>query len=342
MARRVFAFFVSLVLLFSFASCGGPPADSPDGADDNTRLITDMLGREVRIPEQIETVAVIYGVATNFLLPLGVADRLVAINASWGIISVVAPELADLDTVGQGAVDLEKLAQLNPDVFIHRANDIRTIDAVTALGIPVIAIQPETTEQILETLLLLGDVFGVGSRARELVDYYNSKTLFAQELVSAVPENERKTAVMMGSELGKVAGGDMLQSAMIETAGGVSAARDIHTGQTWPVVGTETIFDWNPDFIFCTNSKTSDYTPEELLRDPVWSGMRAVQTGHVYKMPSAVDSWEFPGLATCLGFLWMLSRMYPQLYPEADFLAEVDAYYELAYGMTFDREFLGY
>lgn len=342
MAKRIAAILLTLSLLLCMAGCGGSPGTADPSPQPGQREITDMLGRTVIIPNEVQTAAVIYGVATNLLLPLGVADRLVAVNASWGILNVVMPELADLDTVGQGAVDLEKLAQLNPDVFIHRANDLRTIDAVEALGIPVIAIEPENTEKVLETLLLLGDVFGVDDRARTLVDYYNDRVAFAQDLVSSIPQDQRKTAIMMGSELGKVAGGDMLQSAMIETAGGINMARDIHTGQTWPVVGTETIFDWNPDFIFCTNSKTSDYTPESLAEDAYWRELTAVRDEHIYKMPSTVDSWEFPGLATCLGFLWMLSQMYPDLYSEAEFIAEVDLYYELAYGRTFDREFLGY
>ncbi|NLW78951.1 MAG: ABC transporter substrate-binding protein [Ruminococcaceae bacterium] len=355
MRLRILSLAVALLLLLGLAGCSNTPrpasgsssaASQPQPAASAsapaTRQVVDMLGRTVTLPETVETAAIIYGVATNLMLPLGVADRLVAINASWGILNVVAPELADLDTVGQGAVDLEKLAQMNPDVFIHRANDQRTITAVEKLGIPVVAIEPEDTDKMLETLLLLGEVFGVTERAVELVAYYNDKVQFAQDLVADIPENARKTAIMMGSELGKVAGGDMLQSAMIETAGGINMARDIQTGQTWPVAGTEQIFSWNPDYIFCTNSKTSDYTPEGLLQDPHWSELAAVQGAHLYKMPSTVDSWEFPGLATCIGFLWMLNQMYPERYDDAAFAAEVDAYYQLAYGQTFSREFLGY
>lgn len=339
MLRRFLSFALTLLLLFMLVGCTGT---LPQSTSASTRTVVDMLDRRVEIPARVESAAVIYGVATNLMLPLGLADRLVAINATWGILGEVEPALKELPTVGQGSVDLEKLAQINPDVFIHRGNDQRTIDAVSGLGIPVVAIQPETTEQILETYLLLGNVFSVEERAQQVVNYYNDKVQFAKDLVAEIPQEKRPTAIMMGSELGKVAGGDMLQSAMIEAAGGVNMAADIRTGQTWPMVGTEQIFSWDPDFIFCTNGKSSDYTPESLLQDPVWDEMTAIENNRIYKMPSEVDSWEFPGLATSLGFLWMLHQMYPELYGEEAFLAEVDAYYEFAYGKTFEREFLGY
>jgi hypothetical protein len=34
--------------------------------------------------------------------------------------------------------------------------------------------------------------------------------------------------------------------------------------------------------------------------------------------------------------------MYPEYYSEAEFLQEVDLFYETAYGMTFALDFLGY
>lgn len=340
--RRGIALLLAVTSMFSLWACEGRTESAASETPlPGMRTVVDMAGRRVHIPEKIESVAIIYGVVINFMLALDVGDRLTAVNATWSVYDRVEPKLLEADTVGQGAVDLEKLAKLQPDLFIHRANEPKTIEAIEALGIPVIAVQPETTEQILETLLLLGDVFGKEERAQELVDYYHSKVALAQSIVEKIPKGERKTAIMMGSELGKVAGGDMLQSDMIETAGGINLAKAIRTGQTWPVVGMETIFEWNPDYIFCTNSKSADYSPEGLLADTVWSEVTAVRQGQVVKMPSEVDSWEFPGLVTCLGFLWMLSEMYPEHYSKDAFLLEVDGFYQMAYGMTFDRDYLG-
>ena len=237
---------------------------------------------------------------------------------------------------------MEAMAKLNPDVFIHRATDVDTLKSVSALGIPSIGIAPESTEEILQTVLLLGKVLGVEERANILMDYYNERVEFAKNITSNIPVDKRYTAIVMGSEIGKVASGNMLQSYLIETAGGINMAKDIESKEIWPVVGAEKIFQWNPDFIFLTNSIASKYNLDDLMTDPAWSELNAVKNKRVLLVPSDRDSWEFPGLATVLGFLWMLNQMYPALYSEEEFLLEVDEFYDTAYGITFTKDYLGY
>ncbi|NLZ38436.1 MAG: hypothetical protein GX893_02360 [Firmicutes bacterium] len=75
---------------------------------------------------------------------------------------------------------------------------------------------------------------------------------------------------------------------------------------------------------------------------PTWQNVTAVKEKQIFLVPTDKDSWEYPSLSTCLGFLWMLCKMYPDYYSEEEFLQEVDLFYETAYGMKFDLEFLGY
>ncbi|MBQ9992910.1 MAG: ABC transporter substrate-binding protein [Firmicutes bacterium] len=329
-----------LPFLFACAEEASVPVHKVPGEDE--KLVIDLAGREVIVPKNVETAALIYGPATNFLLALGVADRLVAINATWGFYNLVEPSLERAGTIGRGSLDMEALANYNPDVFIHKASDTRTLEAVEALGIPAVGLWPESIEDIMQTIRVLGETFSVEERAESLIEYYNSKVEKAAKLLESVPMEERKTAIVMGAEVGRVANGTMLQSFMLETAGAENMAKDVVSMQTWPLVGTEKIFEWDPDFIFCSNSNVAEYKVEELLADPTWSELKAVKDGHVLLVPSDTDSWEFPGMASCLGLLWMLSQMYPDVYSEEDFLVEVDAFYEFMYGMTFDREYLGY
>ena len=111
--------------------------------------------------------------------------------------------------------------------------------------------------------------------------------------------------------------------------------------QPWPVV-VQKRFLPESDFIFCTNGSASEYEPADLLNDPNWQNITAVKNKKVLLVPTDKDSWEYPSLSTCLGFLWMLCQMYPEYYSEAEFLQEVDLFYETAYGMTFALDFLGY
>lgn len=343
-AKRSISAMLAVVMLFLMTACGdnSNKDDANKASKKDTKIVVDQTGRKVKIPKNVKSVAYAYRVATTFLISLGVGDRVVAANTGLMFYTDVCPTLEDAGSIGRGDIDLESLAKYKPDVVIHKSADKKTIEAVEKMGIPVIGIAPESMDGILETIKILGEVFDKQDRANELIKYYNDKISFAQNLVKDIPENERKTAIAMGSELGRVAGGDMLQSYLIETAGGKSCAKDVKNNQSWVTVGTEQIFKWNPDFIFCTSPSSAEYTIDQIMKDTAWKGLDAVKNKRVLTVPSNMDSWEFPGMSSMLGMLWMLSQMYPDKYSQQDFLKEVDAFYQTVYGKTFDREYLGY
>ncbi|MEG0978442.1 MAG: ABC transporter substrate-binding protein [Oscillospiraceae bacterium] len=342
-AKRAISAILACIMIFSITACSkGEKDKEKEPQKANTKVIVDQSGRKVEIPKEIKSVAFVYGVATSFLIALDVGDRVVAANAGMKFYTDACPALEDAGTVGRRDVDLEALAKYKPDIFIHKAADTKTIEAVEKLGIPTVAIAPESMTDILETIKILGEVFGKQDRAKEIINYYNEKINFSKNLVKDIPQEKRKTAIMMGSELGRIAGGDMLQSFLIETAGGINSAKDIKNDQIWMNVGVEKVFQWNPDFIFCTNSASADYSLDRIMKDPAWQGMTAVKQKHMLTVPSNMDSWEFPGMSSLLGAMWMLSQMYPEKYSEQDFLKEIDSFYQFVYGKTFDRDYLGY
>jgi ABC-type Fe3+-hydroxamate transport system substrate-binding protein len=242
--------------------------------------------------------------------------------------------------VGKGVADIEALAELKPDLFIHKASDTETLDAVSKLGIPSIGIEVETPDDMLVAMDILGKILGAEDKASELSGYYMDSVKASDERSETVPEDERKTAIVMGSSIGKVADGTMLQGTMIEHAGGVNAARDLEASELWPTAGTEQIFSWNPDYIFITGG--ASYSPQDIYTDPAWSEMKAVKDRHVYLMPSEADSWEFPGVVSSLGIEYMQSVMYPDVLPEEQLVKDVENFYEVAYGASFSREELGF
>ncbi|NLM20910.1 MAG: ABC transporter substrate-binding protein, partial [Peptococcaceae bacterium] len=260
--KKFTALFLTLLLLLVFTGCSPasePPADTADGNQAETFTITDQAGRTVEIPNNVESVAMTWGPAANFVLALGKGDIISAFNYSGEFAAKVSPNLANVSSVGKGKPDMEALAKLKPDVFIHKANDTATLEAVQDLGIPAVGIYSETQDDLLVATELVGKVLGAEEQATKLINFYNEKINFAADLVKDIPADERKTVIVMGSEIGKVANGTMLQSFLIETAGGINLAKDIVSEETWPTVGTEQIFSWDPDYIFCVNSSQATY-----------------------------------------------------------------------------------
>lgn len=350
MKKRILSLILIVCLLTaSLCACGGektPELESSEPAgtileETETDLtIVDQAGRIVTVPKDYDSVALCYRVVIRFLLSLDQGDKIKGIGKTEEFLEVLEPGLKDAADVGKGVADIEALAELQPDIFFHKSHDTETLEAVEALGIPSVGIDVETPESMIVALDVLGKVCGEEEKAKQLIDYYNEKLEDAEEKTASI--EEKKTAVIMGSSIGKVADASMLQGEMIERAGGINVAAELDATELWPTAGTEQIFTWNPDYIFITGSESAVYTVEDILHDPAWSEMTAVKNKDVYVMPATVDSWEFPGVVSTLGIDYMMHIMYPDLMSDQELEERVNEFYQLSYGQIFDRDYLGY
>lgn len=334
----------------TLSGCGAENSSSAGGAvpgtviseTDSELTVVDQAGREVTVVKDPQSIALCYRVVIRFLINLDVGDRITGIGKSEPFLEEIQPSLKDCADVGKGVADIEALAELKPDLFIHKASDVESLEAVQKIGIPAIGIDVETPENMITALSLLGKVCGAEQKAQELIDYYQNSIERSEELAAEISDDERKTAVVMGSSIGKVADGSMLQGKMLEMAGAVNCAAGLKATELWPQAGVEQIFSWDPDYIFITGSEGAVYTAEDIYKDPAWSELKAVKNRHVLTIPAKRDSWEFPGVISALGIDYMMSVMYPDLMSDESLEENVSAFYELAYGKTFSREELGY
>ncbi|MBQ3292272.1 MAG: ABC transporter substrate-binding protein [Mogibacterium sp.] len=352
--RSIALILISFLILSSamLAGCSkdSTPGNGPDQDSYGTIVsetgeeltVIDQAGREVTVTRDPESIALCYRVVIRFLINLGVGDRITGIGKSEAFLEEVQPSLKDCTDVGKGVADIEALAELKPELFIHKASDTETLEAVQKIGIPSIGINVETPEDMIVAVDLLGKVCGAEEKAQQIAEYYRNSISRSEEMTSQIDEGERKTAIVMGSSIGKVADGSMLQGRMLETAGAVNCAGELKATELWPNAGTEQIFSWDPDYIFITGSEGRVYSAEDIYNDPSWSELKAVKNKHVLTIPSEKDSWEFPGVLSALGIEYMISAMYPELISEEELEKDVGALYELAYGRAYTREELGY
>lgn len=323
-------------------SASAEPSEAPAldaSAKPESVTVTDAAGREVTLKQPVESVLTVYGI--KYVLALGLGDKLV--NGSKRPFDLaICPDLANGVTFGSDQMNAESIASIDPDVFIHKAGASELMDALDELGINSIGIYMETPEEVVSTIELLGKALGADERAAELVKYYQNLMTVGSGLTANVAEGDKPTAILMGNTIGKVAHSAMLQSIMIESAGGINLAADVEGEGTWPVVGVEQIFEWDPEFIFIMNSTSRDYDVESIMADPAWADLTAVKNGNVFVVPSDTDSWEYPCMQSALGTIWMISKMYPELLSDADLVKYVDDFYDFVYGVHFTREELNY
>ncbi len=348
--KRIISILITALLLCGLlCSCGegkGEPPESTEPAGtvlaetEDSLTIVDQAGREVEVKKDPQSIALCYRVVIRFLLNLDQGDKITGIGKTEDFLQELQPSLANCMDVGKGVADIEALAELKPDLFFHKASDRDTLQAVEEIGIPAVGIDVETPEEMITALDLMGKVCGAEEKAEQLIRYYNKKLDKTEKLVASV--KEKKTAVLMGSSIGKVADKTMLQGEMIRRAGGLNCAEELEASELWPSAGAEQIFSWDPDYIFITGSESANYTAEDILKDPAWSEMKAVKQKHVYVMPAKADSWEFPGIVSVLGTDYMIHKMYPQLLSDEQLKQNVEECYQLSYGRTIERSKLGY
>ncbi len=346
--RKCFALMLACLMCLSLAACarnGTRPADQQKG---ETITVTDMLGRKVEVPKDTKstTVASTYGVVVPFLVTLEAGDRAKAVNfKNKKFYRLVDDPILKAGSIGtRVSVDSEALATADPDVYICRTTDKADIELTERLGIPAVAITAEVPEEVFEAYELLGKVLGCEERAEEVVGYLKNELKDIDALAATIPEDDKVTALCMGSLLSRVASEDMLQTMLLKRVGAISLADGIKSEQEryWADCGVEKIFELDPDFLFVTSSAALNYSMDDFYKDKSWAAMKAVKNEHVYQIPSKLDSWDMPGPGFILAMYYMMHVMYPDVCTAEMLQTEIDDYYNYFFGRTFTGEEIGY
>ncbi len=344
--KRIFALIFALLMCFSFVACG-TTAQNDEESKQDTVTVVDMMKREVEIPANTKanTVGATYGVATPFLSTLGVSDRVLACTfKSKGFFRLVDEVIVNASNIGNNELDSESLAAIAPSIYICKGKpqDYDKIETATKLGIPVLTISSEDPDEVIYCYEMLGKAFGVEERANEIIEYYKAQLAEIDKLASTIPEDKKVTALCMGSDLGRIAGDDMLQTTMLKRAGAKTIVDDVKGDKWWVNAGVEDVFSRDPEYLFITSSSVLSYKIDELYEDSAWTAMTAVKNHNIYQIPSKFDSWDMPGPGFVLAMYFMMHSMYPDVVSTEMMQEKTDEYYETLYGKALTGDEIGY
>lgn len=321
--KRFLAMLLALSLLLSLTVC----------VQAEPVVLTDMAGREVSIEAVPERIVSGYYISTSTLIALGLSDKLVGIEAKADkrpIYKLSAPQLIELPNVGTAKeFNPEGCLALEPDLVILPLKLKSAAQTLEELGIPVLLVNPESQEQLMEMIALLGDATGTADRAGELADYIQTQQAALAELLA---DADAPTVYLGGnSALLSTAGQAMYQSDMIVHAGGVNVAAEIQDTY-WVDISYEQLLAWDPEYIILASD--ASYTAEDVLADENLKDCTAVKNGNVYHLPSDVESWDSPVPSGFLGSCWMASVLHGDLITESDCTAWINEFYGTFYGFT--------
>lgn len=360
--RQLLALFICLVmsvsLLTGYSETKAATEESTQSAEQDatqetaeTREITDMAGRKVTVPtaENIESVFSAGPVAAIFLYMV-VPDKLLGWNYELNDVekSIILDKYQDLPNFGMGdAVNYEAVIAANPTIAINsgKINDamVSDCDALSeSLGIPVVAVDNELNNSA-EAFRFMGELLGVEDHAEELAQY--AEQVFTDiNVLSDIPE-EKKVSVYFGN------GEDSLETAprgsqhaqILDAINAVNVA-DLELGDGSRVqISAEQLLAWDPDVIVVNGEPKADKSgssaAEDILSNPDYASLKAVQDQKVYGTPNAPFSWvDRPaGPNRLIGMRWFSALIYPE-YIKCDINEEIHKFFDLFYHVDLSDE----
>jgi iron complex transport system substrate-binding protein len=127
----------------------------------------DALGRTVTLKTPPKRIVSMAPSLTEILYYLGLADRIAGVTQ----FSYYPPETAQKPNVGSYVnLNAEKIVSLNPDLAIGTkdGNKPTTVKLLEQAGIPVYIVNPRNIKDVIGTIHEIGELCGVGVRAKEL------------------------------------------------------------------------------------------------------------------------------------------------------------------------------
>lgn len=301
--------------------------------------ITDMLGRELTVPEQIDSVIATSPPSTILVYMLA-PDKV----AGWNFINSFNHTLMDekylnLPVIGgwygTESGNYETMISMNPDIVIEgyntqgdlkdtilpRQENFGSIPVVAVSGSTVYVLKSEPTIEFMGTLLDCED------QADKLIDFRNSILTEINDTIKEIPEDQRVHVYYAEGPKGLATDPSGSQhSQVIDICGGINVANvTLTSGNGMTPVSMEDVMAWNPEVIL-THS-TQFYN--SVYSDPLWANIDAVANKRVYLAPQNPFCWiDRPqGPHLILGTAWTAKVLYPDQFSDMDLESLTSEFY---------------
>jgi iron complex transport system substrate-binding protein len=265
--------------------------------------VRDAFDRSVTVPARPQRIVAIFASNVEMLAALGLADRIVGIEA----FTRYPPEVLGKPLVGgRLGFSVDEVVAQRPDLVVvtpsrQAANQL--IDPMERLGIPIVVLLQRNVEEILSNIRLLARLCGVAERGEALVAGLQGRLDKVERRVAGLkPPSVVMITGRLGNGLLLVTRPGTYTGDAIVRAGG----RLAFDGGIIAQVSPEAIFNSDPDMLLFAGAEKD---MKELIGRPGWSDMRAVKERRVH----AVSRVELliPGPRTIDGIEHLAAIFHP-------------------------------
>lgn len=290
------------LLLFLFAGAFQLSAASAKAEN----RVTDLLGRPVSVPANPQRVVALAANITEIVFALKQEHRLVGVTR-YSDFPAAARELPKVGSYVH--LDLERILALKPDLClaIKDGNPRVVVERLTAMGIPVYAVDPRNLNSIMETIQAVGRLLNAEDTARELLQSMRRRIAHIQTLVSQAPRRPRVFFQIGLSPIVSV-GTDTFIHELIEKAGGTNLAAGI---ATYPRFSREQVLRFLPEVIIITSMDRAAAFDQVKAEWSRWPSIPAVRDNKIFIEDSNLFDRPSPRIVDALERL--AQRIHPEL-----------------------------
>ncbi len=265
-----------------------------------SREISDDLGRSVHLPEKVERAVSLAPNLTEIVFAVGAGNNLIGVTTFCNY----PMEAQKIQKVGDTQTpNIENIIALKPQiVLVSTASQMKNFSkTLEQQGITVFVTNPNSLDDIYKTVYQIGEIFGRGEKAREIVD--ELKRRVAQVEARTASAADTKVFLQISKEPLFTVGKDSFITDLISRARGASVTADIETA--YPKISKETALALNPEAIILSDSEDN--------REPndVFKNSPAVRNGKVFKINAELISRPAPRIVDAL------EQMAKALHPES-------------------------
>lgn len=348
--KKAAAALLAAALAATLCACGQAPAqETPENTETVTegRTITDALGREVALPETVEKIIPL-GNTPRMISYLGLAEKVVGYSGmdpekvtplvAYAYVNrelwAEAP-IVGTDAAGNTSYYPEQMILAAPDVILCTATSGEADEIQRKTGIPVVAVSQGTLfgEDFEQSLRIIGEVCGVSERAEEVIAYINDSLAELKELASAVPEDEKPTALPAAATFKGSHGieGIRMNDPVMLSVDAKNVADDGSGVKSSVIIDKEQVIAWDPEYIFLDSGGVALVRQDYAERPDYYALLKAYNERHIYQYPSSTayyDNMEI-SLANCY---FVGSVLYPEAFAGIDVEAKANEIFKFFLG----------
>jgi iron complex transport system substrate-binding protein len=267
------------------------------------RLLTDEIGREVKIPHTTKRIISLAPSITEILFDLGLNEEIAGVTEFCDYPEAV---LSKPRIGGFVNPDIEKIVSLKPDLIIatRDGNRWETIHRLKDLGFSVYVVNPKGFDGVMRTIQNIGEVVVKQDESRRIIRNMLARKENIVRLTQSLPKP--KVFFQVGNTPVITVGRGTLADDLIRLAGGRSISEN--ESVNYPLYSIETVISKAPEIIIMSSMESKRDYLNLIKWWQNWNSIPAVKKNAIYVVDSNLVDRPAPRIVEGLEALAKMIR----------------------------------